>query len=98
MLVAKLELNKSGKNSRTRPVILAGREWRPQFYTSDPERSTSFLIRSLRGGPQLAPGESGIVEGELLQPELFPELKAGDQFCVREGSKEVGHGTILEMD
>lgn len=45
---------------------------------------------------RLLPGDSGIGRLSLWAAEELPELSAGQAFELREGSRAVGHGTVLD--
>jgi translation elongation factor EF-Tu-like GTPase len=44
----------------------------------------------------LVPGDSGTGHLSFWAAEELPELSAGQAFELREGSRVVGHGTVLE--
>lgn len=71
--------------------------YRPQFFIDDRSWSTSYLVDTLVDREDTGPGETGTIEGVLLRPEMFPNLKIGDRFKLAEGPRIVAVGTVLEI-
>jgi len=99
-MVSRVEFVSTGKNARSTAVFVRDKgrySYRPQFFTNDINWSTSYLIDKLLDSDALSPGDVGIVEGVLLSPSMFPDLKIGDRFSLAEGSKVVASGEVLEI-
>lgn len=99
-IVSRIEFVATGKHAREKPISLREKSrysYRPQFFMSDQDWSTSYLIDKLFDADELAPADVGLVEGVLLRPSMFPELKVGDRFSLAEGRKVVATGEIVEI-
>ncbi len=99
-IVSRIEFVAVGKHARETPVFVRDKgrySYRPQFFMSDQDWSTSYMIDKLLDADELAPGDVGLVEGVLLRPSMFPELKVGDRFSLAEGRKVVATGEIVEI-
>ena len=71
--------------------------YRPQFHIPASKFCTSFLISTIVGGDEMAPGETGTVEATLLAPEcLDAPVGPGTEFSLREGSRIIARGVIEE--
>jgi elongation factor Tu len=93
---ASLRLLSTDEGGRTTPFVSG---YRPQFFTADPDTSTSAFINVVGDGLELAPGEHCRICFDLLRPELFQdELAPGLKFNLREGPRIVGHGIVDAID
>ena len=96
-LTAEPTLIPTSQGGKSRPII-GGGKYRPQFSVDSPEISTSFFVDVIQDRAALAPGETAIVEGQLLRPELFQgRLIPGARFEIREGKSIVGRGVLRSV-
>ena len=95
---AKLHLLRTEQGGRSTAFRAGGARYRPQFYISSPDVSTSCFIDRIEGKEEMSPGESGEIEARLLNPQLFAgKLEPGTRFEIREVDRPVGWGVITSV-
>jgi hypothetical protein len=88
---ADLRLLPSGESGRSSPIE-SGYRSLARFEGS----ASDFGFELELEADRLAPGESGMGRLSFWAVEELPEFLAGQSFELREGSRVVGHGTVLE--
>jgi translation elongation factor EF-Tu-like GTPase len=93
VVLASLQLLPTGEGGRAAPIE-SGYRSLARFEVNEADFGFELELDSER----LAPGESGTGRLSFWAVEELPDLSAGQTFELREGTRTVGGGTILELN
>ena len=93
VITADLRLLQTNEGGRSSPIE-SGYRSLARFEGTE----TDFGFELELDADRLAPGESGTGRLSFWAVDELPELATGQSFELREGSRVVGHGAVLELE
>jgi hypothetical protein len=95
--LARLRLLATAEGGRRTPILS---DYRPSWDLGNTWQGRPTVNDGkvfLQDVDELAPGAEGLVRIEPMEPELWGRIEAGAVIAMQEGSKVVGHATILQI-